>query len=165
MKKVIVLVCVLSMLACGFAFAGCGGNGDSSSADSPKAVIEKLMQAQIDVDVDTYLSLLSKESRKEVDEDELREQAELAAQTEQDVDYEVGEEEISGDTAKVGVTMTVEDMEMTMTWNLVKEDGSWKVDMTKEPEINVEGLEDLENIEIPEGGETQGTVPESEPTE
>ncbi|MBN2168823.1 MAG: DUF4878 domain-containing protein [Actinobacteria bacterium] len=153
MRKFVIITCIISMVFGAVALTGCGGS--SSKGDSPKQVAQKFMEALADNDVDSYLTLVTKESREGVDVEEIKKQAaEYEKQQTEKIEFKVGKEEIKGDKALVEVTIVQQGMEMTMKWTLVKQDGAWKVDMLTEPII--EGTEGMPDIQ------EQGTIPEAE---
>lgn len=115
-------VCLFCLLSCGSDFS------------SPSGTMETFLKAAQDGDEETYLLCLEKSDREwiqELSEKAGKEEDESQHLPDEDSieDYSIGEEKIDGDKATVKVTATTEGKEQTTTFNLVKVDGEWKIDM------------------------------------
>lgn len=126
MRKAFILLLSLCIGVAALAVVGCGGGG---SSDSPEQVVEKFIKATIAGDADTAYSLISEDSKDEI---ETKEQL-VEGVGEGVSDYSVGGASVSGDTAKVAASLTLKDLEFEMKFDmiLVKEDGAWKIDLAQ----------------------------------
>ena len=110
---VIVLVVVLVLVL--------GGGGDS-----PTEVVEDFLDSDSCSEAEDLVSKDFIEAQGECDEDS------LGSFNDEDIDIEVKNEEIDGDEATVDADLTAEfegeETSQTLTFQLVKEDGDWKID-------------------------------------
>lgn len=145
------LLPLLSLLAFVICFSGCGGGSNYSS---PKATMETMMQAAKAEDEDAVMACYSNETRK--DFEEMKKLSEEMGHQGDDDDFSdkfqpksdpiFGEEKISGNTAKMTVTIDG----FAHEYSFVKEGGDWKLSM---PEIKM-GLEMMKGM----GGEMQNMM-------
>jgi hypothetical protein len=121
-------------LAAGALIAGCGG---SDGADSPEDAVTAFFEATVDKDSEALCASITEESQTQAAEDEDVETCEEGAdkafasegadeEIAQFENAEVGEAEIDGDTATVSVTSEGNEGSV----DVVKEDDSWKVDIS-----------------------------------
>ncbi|NPV58703.1 MAG: DUF4878 domain-containing protein [Actinobacteria bacterium] len=126
MRKVFILLLSLCIGVAALVVVGCGGGG---SSDSPEQVVEKFVKATMAGDADTAYSLISEDSK-----DEIESKEELVEGVGEGVsDYSVGGASVSGDTAKVATSLTLKDIDFEMKFDmiLVKEGGAWKIDLAQ----------------------------------
>ena len=127
MRKAVVLSLSLSLFlfAVILAAVGCGGG----SSDAPEKVAEEFIKASIDGDADAAYALISKDSTGLVENKEDL----VAGMSEGISEYHVGGASIAGDTAKVATSLTLKDLDFEMKFDmiLVKEGGSWKIDLAQ----------------------------------
>jgi len=124
-RKVLVLVCVLALLASAAVLVGCGGGG--SSAQTPAQVMQAFWTAAKTQDTNGSWNLLSANSQKL-----LKDKTAWAAAIKSAASStaKVGKVTINGDKAKVQVTVTgPSGKPVTTSMPLVKENGVWKVDI------------------------------------
>lgn len=122
MKKCVVLISVLAILVTCLAVAGCGGgSGDDGASKAAK----EFFAAYQNKNADTTWELLSEDSRKQVKKADW----ETFLKDSETVKFSVGEVEVNGDEATAKVTGTVSGETSTETVPLVKEGGTWKVDL------------------------------------
>jgi hypothetical protein len=143
MKKAFILLLALALLATACAFVGCGGNGDS-----PQQVAEGFWKALEDGDADKAYGLLSEADKAEIGKEELVEGFAEGVES-----YTVGEAEVSGDTARVPMSMLLAGSGIDLEFDMVlfNENGSWKVsfiEMNKEMQKAFEEL--MQEYEPPE---------------
>lgn len=147
MKKSAVILLVLALSLSMLALAGCGGSSESS--DSPEKVVEKFMQGTLAEDADAVYELLSEDSQVEVTDKE-----DLVAGSADAIDsYTMGKAEISGDEARVPVSIVLKELDTTIEFDVVllKEDGSWKISLSETGASMDEAFEKLfEDMELPE---------------
>jgi hypothetical protein len=135
------LLVLLLMLFVALA-AGCG-----SSSDTPGKAIENMVRATYDGDCDVIISSMSQEFIDEVGGDRQlwrdscnEQQAEAPADRPTLVSFEVTDETIDGDHAKVSFTVTEDvagqQQTSSRTMELVREDDQWKYTVTpKAPSV------------------------------
>ena len=125
MRRTIALLFSAVLAASVLAGMGCGGGGPKSYP--PEQVTEKFLQAMMDEDADAAYDLLSEESKTAVTDKE-----QLVMGGSQGIEgYEVGAVTISGETARVPVTLRITGMETGLDFEvfLRDENGSWKVSL------------------------------------
>ena len=136
MKKIlfVAVMCLFAVM-----FSGCGG------AKTPKDVAEKSIKCLKNKDYKGYVELVSLKDEAKMSSEELKKSREqmavlLESKISSEVDkkggidsYEIGEETIDGDEAKVKATIKYGDgSEKESTIKLKKnEDGDWKIDAGK----------------------------------
>ena len=136
MKKIlfVAVMCLFAVM-----FSGCGG------AKTPKDVAEKSIKCLKNKDYKGYVELVSLKDEAKMSSEELKKSREqmavlLESKISSEVDkkggidsYEIGEETIDEDEAKVKATIKVGDgTEKESTIKLKKnEDGDWKIDAGK----------------------------------
>ncbi len=134
----------LALAVSAFTAAGCGGG----SSKSPDQVVNDFLQASMDENVDAAYAMLTQESK-----DELGSKEDLSGLSGDIGSYDVGSAKISGDEAKVPVTMEIKDSgyEMEFDMVLVKEDGAWKISLSA-TEVEMEKALDelMQEIELPQ---------------
>lgn len=129
MKRAIILLCAFLMVVGSMFVVGCGGNGGGEEAEV-KAAAEKFMTAFNERDAQAVVDIVSESDAAGLDVEEMEKEAEEEGDAEQ-IEYELGEVEIDGDTAVVESTWKQEGTSMDIPIHLVKENGSWKVDLEK----------------------------------
>ncbi len=135
MKKIIVLLC----LAAGF--AACNGNTDQAS--SPTASIDAMFTAMKNGNMDDIKKFITKNDiamietaeklMNNIDSGAIKKMKakmgdEFKAKV-KDVKYTLKNEKIDGDKATVDAEVTEEGKVNTHTFNLVKEEGAWKISL------------------------------------
>ena len=121
-NKLVSASIVMALLLGAFSLTGCGGD-----TSSPENVVTAMHEAIKAKDKERMKSLMSKEDLKNWKDDQ-----EIKQDKDQDGDYKVGTAAVSGDTATVEVTYSKEGKETgKMKYHCVKEEGEWKVSMTK----------------------------------
>ncbi|MFH1149023.1 MAG: hypothetical protein V1748_00960 [Actinomycetota bacterium] len=126
MKRVMVPLLALMLIAGAVVAVGCGGGSSSKSGD-PEATVEQFMKSTMAEDADATYELLSSESQKGVEnKEDLVEGA-----GDQIADWSVGEATQKGNTARVKVTMKMKGVEQELTFDvvLVEEGGAWKINL------------------------------------
>lgn len=131
MKKAIVLVCVLSLLAAAFVVAGCGSSGTSSGSTStttPEGVAKAFWTAAMQGDSAATWSMLSKQLQTGLKSE--AEWAKTQKTSNPGTTVEAGKATVSGDTATVTVKiLSGKTLITTSTVTLVKEGGVWKIEL------------------------------------
>ncbi|MBN2168831.1 MAG: DUF4878 domain-containing protein [Actinobacteria bacterium] len=127
MKRVVVLICLLSFIAASAFVMGCGGGGNDQVRI--KDVADKFMTAINEKDANAVIEVVTKNDKKGLDVEELEKEAEQSE--DEPIEYEIGEVEIEGDTAVVKVLWKFDEESIEMPIYLDKEDGSWKVNLAK----------------------------------
>lgn len=128
MRKVLLLVCILALLASVAALVGCGSG---SSSQTPEQVMQAFWAAAKKQDTNASWNMLSVESQKALKNKSAWEAAiKPAASSGEKIT--VGKATINGNEATVDVTISVSGgQSQTTSMPLVKENGVWKVDMAK----------------------------------
>jgi len=132
MRKILVLICILSLLVPAVVLAGCGSGGDSQGSDSesPESVAEAFWTAAMTGDAATSWSLLSEELQTGLKNKEAWANSGGVTNSLGSNSIEADKATITGDTAEVTVRIMNGDTEITTSdVSLVKEDGVWKVQM------------------------------------
>lgn len=132
MRKITLLVCILTLIFTAAVAAGCGGEGDSG----PGETLERFFKAVQEEDVDNAYSLVSEEDKKEFTKEQLEEGfLEVEAEYEEEIfDFVIGDEYVNGDEATVEVLFLEGDDSSNASsfeYILVKENGEWKISLTK----------------------------------
>ncbi len=119
--------------------AGCGKKTETGGG--PDTVVVKFFEASLAEDADLAYELLSRESRGEVED-----KKELVEGFSESLDsYSVGHPDISGDKARVPVTLKLKAFESELKFDmiLITEDGAWRISM---PESEAEMEKAMEEI-------------------
>lgn len=145
MKKAVIILLALALLATAYAFVGCGGGDDGN----PEQVVENFLEASTDGDADAAYDLLTEADKNEiVDKDEL-----VEGFTEGVDSYEVGKTTVSGDEARVPINIRLAGSELDLAFDMIllKENGSWKISLADtETEMQVAFDKLMEGYELPE---------------
>ena len=145
MKKVIIIIFMLALATTACAFAGCSG-GDGSS---PEQVVERFLNASMDGDADTAYDQLTAADQGEIDNKE-----ELVEGFAEGVaSYDVGEANISGDTARVPLSMRIAGSEIDLEFDMILfvENGEWKISLSDtETELQKAFDELMQGYETPQ---------------
>ena len=136
---------ILLALFVATAFIACNSNDAGPSSSSPTATIDGMFNAMKNGNIDDFKKFITKEDAtmmeegmklvsrldsgfvkkaKETMEREFREKA-------KNVTYKLKNEKLSGDNATVDAEVTDGGKTETHTFNLVKEDGTWKISLSK----------------------------------
>lgn len=127
MRKVVVLACLLSLLVPVVVLVGCGGGG--SSSQTPEQVAKVFFAALAKKDATTTWNVLTAGNQKAAKNKAAWESyLKQAAVPENPT---IGKVTINGDKATVKVTASFSGQRSSATIPLVKENGVWKVDMSK----------------------------------
>jgi hypothetical protein len=167
---------ILLALFVATAFIACNSNDAGPSSSSPTATMDGMFNAMKNGNIDDFKKFITKEDAtmmeegmklvsrldsgfvkkaKETMEREFREKA-------KNVTYKLKNEKLSGDNATVDAEVTDGGKTETHTFNLVKEDGTWKISLSKsddgmfnsmkgnmgpnDPDLR-EGIEKLKNMD------------------
>ena len=125
-RKVLVLVCVLALLASAAVLVGCGSG---SSAQTPEQVMQAFWAAAKTQDTNGSWNMLSTDSQ-----NKLKDKTAWAAAIKSSASStaKIGKVTINGNTATVEVTVSgTSGQGQTTIMPLIKENGVWKVDMVK----------------------------------
>jgi len=127
MRKAVVLVCVLSLLASAAMLLGCGSSENTSTAATPEEVAETFWNASLKGDADASWALLSKSIKEGLGD---KSKWEASVRNDPNASVVAGKATIDGDSATVKVSIKSSGKEvMTSDVSLVKEDGAWKVEL------------------------------------
>ena len=129
MRKITLLVCVLTLIFTAAVAPGCGGDGDSG----PGETLERFFKAVQEEDVDNAYSLVSEEDKKEFTKEQL-EEGFLEVKTEygeEIIDFVIGDAHVNGDEATVEVLFLEGDDSSSFEYILVEENDEWKISLTK----------------------------------
>ncbi|MBC7254288.1 MAG: hypothetical protein H5T72_10020 [Actinobacteria bacterium] len=138
--KILVAAVVFILAALCLSFpSGCGRKVDLTGG--PDTVVVKFYEAAMAKEADTAFKLLDRESQAEV---ENKEQF-VAGFSESIGSYSVGHPEVSGEKAKVPVTLKLKPLEHELRFDmvLVLEDGAWRISM---PESEAEMMKARERL-------------------
>lgn len=127
MRKVLVAICVLVLVAGTLLAVGCGGGGEGG----PKDVAKKFMDSLNNKDYDAFLESMKKDDRELFEENSVEAKEYFKTLTTQPVEFKIGKEEIKGDEATLDVSKTEDGETQSDKFYLVKENGDWKVDFMK----------------------------------
>jgi predicted lipid-binding transport protein (Tim44 family) len=123
MRKIIVVVCLLSLIVPAVVLIGCGSGG--STSETPQQVVQAFWTAALKGDADTSWNLFSKQMQTG-----LKNKAAWAQSVTKDpnASIKIGKVSIKGDSATVTVKILSSGKEVMSTdVSLVKENGAWKV--------------------------------------
>jgi hypothetical protein len=129
MKKAILLVCIVALIAPAAVLVGCGG-GSSSSTKTPQQVMQEFWDAGQKQDATTSWNLMSTETQKVLKSKSVWDQA-IKATKDTNGKITIGKLTTTGDKAVLKVTVTSDGKSSTTDMPFVKENGAWKLDMTK----------------------------------
>jgi hypothetical protein len=129
MKKHVVMMVVLSLLASGLFLAGCGsGSSSTSSSETPEGVAKAFWKASLTGDAATSWDLLSQQLKTSLKNEEAWAKAGGVSNTLGSSTIEAGKATVKGDEATVEIKIMNDGKEVTtQEVTLVKEDGAWKV--------------------------------------
>jgi hypothetical protein len=139
MRKLLVLACILSLLVSAVVLAGCGGGSSSSSISSSSQTPQQVTQAFYDAlrkaDANATWNMMSSDSQKLLmskgGKSEWESEIKQQSTTLSNVKFTLGKATVNGNNATVVMTATVNGQTTTGPVPLIKENGVWKVDMTK----------------------------------
>lgn len=130
MKRTTVWACVALLFAGFILVAGCGGSGGGGGGGTPQDTVKKFLDSNISMDVDALWGTLTKESQKTLDKAQMKDAA-AKQEKKAEYTYKIGKTNIKGDTATVEAALTEGTQSFPVTFNLMKEGGSWKIDFLK----------------------------------
>ncbi|MBN1288384.1 MAG: hypothetical protein JXA49_01940 [Actinobacteria bacterium] len=134
MRRVVVVLCAISLIACSAFTAGCTNNGDGPEQKQVKEVTDTFMKALNGHDVGALISVVAKKDKKG-----LEEEMKTGEPSDFKVDYEIGDAKIErDDRATVSVIWKDGKGSLEVPMFLVKEKGKWKVDFEKSMEMDSE---------------------------
>jgi len=122
-----------------FGLVSCTGG-----TSSPSGTVKAFMEAGKAGDKSGFMKCVESKDRKFFEKMEAKQPGRMMDPmgARKDLQYSVGEEKISGDTATVKVTVKDSGNEKTEELKLVKEDGQWKIDLIPDDMMKmVEGME------------------------
>lgn len=122
--RILVIAVVLILAALFLSFpSGCGRKADL--AGGPDTVVVKFYEAAMAKDADTAFKLLDRQSQAEVEDKEQF----VTGFSESIETYSVGHPEVSGEKAKVPVSLKLKPLEHELKFDmiLVLEDGAWRI--------------------------------------
>ena len=129
MKRIYALALATSVV---LYLVGCGAGG---GAATPSAAIQTMFDGMKNADVAMMKSVMPKAmlESEEAQKDPTEEEKTAMKEMFKNITFEIGEETIAEDgmTAEVKVKMSMMGMENEVTYYCIKEDGAWKVDMSK----------------------------------
>lgn len=170
MKRLFLVLCMAT------AFAACNSNDAGPSSSSPSASIDAIFNSMKNGNIDDFKKFITKNDvamieeglkfASSIDSGFVRKATETMAQEfrekVKDISYKLKNEKVNGDNATVDAEVTENGKTETHTFNLVKEDGAWKIALSKsgndmfnsmkgnrgpgEPDLK-EGLEKLKTID------------------
>lgn len=156
MKKVIVLLCTVLIVAASGMIIGCGSSGGGNDEAQAKAVAKKFLDATNELDIDAMVECVSKADAKTIDVEAAKEAAEQQKQQTGTIDfgleYKITKVTVDGDTAKAEVDTTYQGQKSSGTIYLVKENGAWKVDVEKTNQSSG-GTDESDSTQSTEGTE------------
>lgn len=123
MRKALVLVCVVALLASAAALVGCGSG---SSSQTPKQVMQAFCTAAKAGDTHTTWSLMSAETQKAIGS-ENKWAVEFRQFVPVGTNYTVGKATIIGNKGTVNVTIRNAGNTHTTSMPVIKENGVWKL--------------------------------------
>jgi len=129
MKKLLVLTLVLALLASVGILAGCSSGGTSSGGQTPEQAVQAFFDAAKKQDANTTWDLMSAATQKAMQSKANWETA-IKQEAPANFTFKVGKATVNGDKATVEVTGTENGETSTQTFNLVKENGKWKLDLS-----------------------------------
>ena len=130
MKKALLLMCVLALLAPAAVLLGCGSGGNGSGSKTPQQVMQAFWDAGQKQDATTSWNLLSAETQKVLKSKSVWDEA-IKATKDTSGKLTIGKATINGDKATLKVTVTSGGKSTPSDMPFVKENGEWKIDMTK----------------------------------
>ena len=127
MRKALVLLCVLALLAGTALLVGCGSG---SSSQTPEQAMQAFWDASPKQDINGSWNMLSADSQKGL-KDKTAWAAAIKPAASGGEKITVGKATVNGNSATVKVTISASGQSQTTSIPLVKENGVWKVDMVK----------------------------------
>ncbi|WP_187366762.1 Rv0361 family membrane protein [Nocardioides dongxiaopingii] len=145
----VVAVVLILVLTGGDDDNGGGGGQDADPADT----VQEFIDALKDDDCDAAAALTTGDAAEDVEECETE-----GTEAFDDIDFEVGESDVDGDTATVPVTVTSSGFEETASFELEKVDGDWLIS-------SLDGDGEEPTADAPSAGSVTPDLPSDVPTD